>query len=161
MQRYDFAKGRCLTLSDSRKEILKISINSFISLAQRNGIKETSTPSKASPYMGRMQHRKPQKPTVFFRFGKPGHGLIYLSAGALRKRLLMAGAEKKTSRNLMAVAEKKTSRNIMAVAEKKTSRNLMAVAEKKTSRVPRYQKVQEVDGFCDFLVKSLTMWGEI
>jgi hypothetical protein len=32
-----------------------------------------------------MQHRKPQKPTVFFRFGKPGHGLLFLSAGAWRR----------------------------------------------------------------------------
>ena len=49
---------------------------------------ETSTPSKASPYMGRMQHEKflrlcgskraeleRQRPTTFLRFGKPGHGL--------------------------------------------------------------------------------------
>ena len=38
----------------------------------------------STPRRGRMQHRKPQKPTVFFRFGKPGHGLLFLSAGAWR-----------------------------------------------------------------------------
>jgi hypothetical protein len=37
-----------------------------------------------------MQHRKPQKPTVFFRFGKPGHGLLFLSAGAWRVFLINA-----------------------------------------------------------------------
>ena len=36
--------------------------------------------------------------------------------------------------------------HLNALAEKNTSRNLMAVAEKNRLRVPRYQKVQEVDG---------------
>ena len=41
--------------------------------------KETSTPSKASPYMGRMQHEKSQKPTTFLRFGIAGHAIYFLS----------------------------------------------------------------------------------
>ena len=47
------------------------------SLAQRTN-QETSTLTKASPYMERMQHRKLQKPTIFFCIGKPGHGLNFI-----------------------------------------------------------------------------------
>jgi hypothetical protein len=44
---------------------------------RENEPKETSTLTKASPYMERMQHRKLRRPTIFFRFGKPGHGLSF------------------------------------------------------------------------------------
>ena len=42
-------------------------------LAQKEA--KTSTLTKASPYMERMQHRKPQKPSIFFRFGIAGHAM--------------------------------------------------------------------------------------
>jgi hypothetical protein len=54
--------------------------------AERFGAKKEAKkhppPPRPPPYMGRMQHRKSQKPTIFFRLSKPGHGLIFLSAGA-------------------------------------------------------------------------------
>ena len=63
---------------------------SIHSLAQRTN-QETSTLTKASPYMERMQHRKSQKPSIFFRFGIAGHAMsilkmlptedVYMSAG--------------------------------------------------------------------------------
>ena len=40
----------------------------FFSLAQRKEVKETSTPSKASPYMGRMQ-LIPRAGSLHQRFG--------------------------------------------------------------------------------------------
>ena len=56
--------------------------NLSFSSARRKELKEASTPSKASPYMGRMQHEKSQKPTTFLRFGIAGHAIYFLSAGA-------------------------------------------------------------------------------
>ena len=32
---------------------------------------------------------------------------------------------------------------------------------KNSSRVPRYQILKKIGGFCDFLFKPLTMWGEV
>ena len=75
------------------------------SLAQRTN-QETSTPSKASPYMGRMQHRKIAETVDFLPFWyrgtrdeffigwriegcKPGHAMVYLSGGAWRKSLTL------------------------------------------------------------------------
>ena len=58
----------------TKKEAKKLTI--IHSLAQRTN-QETSTLTKASPYMERMQHRKLRRPTIFFRFGKPGHGLSF------------------------------------------------------------------------------------
>ena len=46
------------------------------SLAQRTN-QETSTLTKASPYMERMQHRKSQKPSIFFRFSIAGHAMSF------------------------------------------------------------------------------------
>ena len=43
--------------------------------------KEASTPSKASPYMGKMQHEKLQRPTTFLCFSNAGHALNLLSIG--------------------------------------------------------------------------------
>ena len=53
--------------------------NLSFSSARRKELKEASTPSKASPYMGRMQHEKSQKPTTFLRFGIAGHAIYFLS----------------------------------------------------------------------------------
>jgi hypothetical protein len=88
----------------------------FISLAQRKGTKETSTPSKALtdgrplsrleiveasftlfsllhrfPYMGRMQHEKSQRPTTFLCFGKPGHGLGNRKKYRIMQRIELEG----------------------------------------------------------------------
>ena len=44
-------------------------------LAQMKELKKTSTPSKASPYMGRMQTENCRNRQFSVGFGKPGHGL--------------------------------------------------------------------------------------
>ena len=45
-------------------------------LAQMKELKKTSTPSKASPYIGRMQTENCRNRQFSVGFGKPGHGLI-------------------------------------------------------------------------------------
>ena len=59
-------------------------IEAFLSflLAQMKELKKTSTPSKASPYIGRMQTENCRNRQFSVGFGKPGHGLEFLSAGA-------------------------------------------------------------------------------
>ena len=56
----------------------------FLSL--RRGFEPLPDPRQS---LARAQHRKSQKPTIFFLLSKPGHGLDYLSAGALGKLILM------------------------------------------------------------------------
>ena len=50
------------------------------SLAQRKELKETSTPSKASPYMGRMQKENCRNRQFSLGFGKAGRRLIFFKS---------------------------------------------------------------------------------
>ena len=54
-----------------------ISFRPVHSLAQRTN-QETSTLTKASPYMERMQHEKLQRPSTFLGFSNAGHALCFL-----------------------------------------------------------------------------------
>jgi hypothetical protein len=64
----------------------KQKVMSFL-LAQMKELKKTSTPSKASPYIGRMQTENCRNRQLSVGFGKPGHGLgfFFLFADMNRK----------------------------------------------------------------------------
>ncbi len=62
-------------------EVVPTSEDLSFSLAQRKELKETSTLTKASPYMERMQTEDCRNRQSSVGFGKPGHGLDSLSVG--------------------------------------------------------------------------------
>jgi hypothetical protein len=56
------------------------------SLAQRKELKETSTLTKASPYMERMQTNNRSTRRLFLCFGIAGHAMRFLSAARREKK---------------------------------------------------------------------------